>query len=51
MNHKHLFAGAVALSAVAFGGAVAPAAEPTATAENQDVRETKNVKLKLPAMV
>jgi hypothetical protein len=51
MRHHRLWVGIVALSAVAFGGAVATAVRPTALAENQDVRETKMVKLKLPAMV
>jgi hypothetical protein len=51
MNCQRLLVGVVALSAVALAGAPAPALVPTGLAENQDVRETKMIKLKLPAMV
>jgi hypothetical protein len=51
MRHRRLLVGILALSAAAFGGAAATAIEPTGLAKNQDVRETKMVKLKLPAMV
>jgi hypothetical protein len=51
MRQKRILIGVLALSAVGFAGTAVPALEPTALAEDQDVRETKNVKLKLPAMV
>ena len=50
MTRRRLLIGVLALSAFGVGAAV-PALQPTALAEDQDVRETKNVKLKLPAMV
>ena len=51
MTRQRLLVGVVALSAVALAGGPAPVLVPTALADKQDVRETKMVKLKLPAMV
>jgi hypothetical protein len=51
MNKRPLLVGLLALSTWGAGGACLAAERPTATADDQDARETRLVMLKLPAMV
>jgi len=51
MNKRPLMIGVLALSTLGVGYAALAAEKPTATADDQDARETRLVMLKLPAMV
>ena len=51
MDKRPLMIGVLSLATLGVGYAALAAEKPTATADDQDARETRLVMLKLPAMV